>query len=316
VEYQRQKAKELTKFFQEQKYAEVVEKSQVFGWNHVILSLNQLRRTQRYPRRVHFRTPLEGADADVDRTSGEASSNPKDTMDLSLKIDPAPVSPADTSTVLGHPDGTTVVYERDGQRAWLHAPTTATEPLPLLIVLHGAGKNRMWNLKESVDAWAARAEAHGAIILYPEARDHTWDYIKSKRTARRDFDFLQDALSQTLRCCRVDRRRIALLGISDGGSMALTLATHNPRVFQAAMSVSAGFCAAPPGAIRGQSPRLLLLHGSHDSMFPLSRIGLPLRDKLLKLGYSVEHHVGQNEGHVPQGWQEVFLPTWLAMGTK
>ena len=55
-----------------------------FGWNHVILSLNQLRRTQRYPRRVHFRTPLEGADADVDRTSGEASSNPVPSDSASL----------------------------------------------------------------------------------------------------------------------------------------------------------------------------------------------------------------------------------------
>ena len=50
-----------------------------------------------------------------------------------------------------------------------------------------------------------------------------------------------------------------------------------------------------------------MLHGSHDSMFQLSRIGLPLRE----LGYDVEHRVGEGHGHVPPGWQEEFLPAWL-----
>merc|ERR1719152_958018 len=188
-------------------------------------------------------------------------------MDLRLQVEP-PSSASPAHLLRSDPDGSSaLVFERDGQRAWLHAPMTpATAPLPLLIVLHGAGKDRMWNLKESVDAWAARAEAHGMLVLYPEARDHTWDYIKSKRTARSDFDFLQDALGQALRTFRVDPRRIALLGISDGGSMALTLATHNPQLFQAAMSVSAGFCAARPGppqraaaALAPRIPRLDVL---------------------------------------------------------
>ena len=55
-------------------------------------------------------------------------------------------------------------------------------------------------------------------------------------------------------------------------------------------------------------------------MFPLKRVGLPLRDKLVALGYEVEHRVGKGDGgifgpagHVPPGWQEEFLPAWLAM---
>ena len=61
-------------------------------------------------------------------------------------------------------------------------------------------------------------------------------------------------------------------------------------------------------------------HGAADTMFPLERVGLPLRDQLLGLGYDVEHHVGRGEGgmfgpagHVPPGWHEEFLPAWLAM---
>jgi hypothetical protein len=57
-----------------------------------------------------------------------------------------------------------------------------------------------------------------------------------------------------------------------------------------------------------------MLHGSNDAMFPLARVGIPLRDKLRGLGYEVEHRVGQGQGHVPQGWHEEFLPAWLALG--
>ena len=227
-----------------------------------------------------------------------------------------PTAPA--RLTLAHESGSSALrLERGNHRAWLHVPSSArdqdtAEPLPLLVVLHGAGKNRFWDLKESVDSWAARAEAHGMAVLFPEALQHTWDFIHSKRTQRRDFDFLEECLSELRRRFSIDERRIALLGISDGGSVALTLATHNPKLFQAALSVSAGFCSSPPSATKS-GPKLFMLHGSHDSMFQLSRIGLPLRDKMKQLGYDVEHRVGEGHGHVPPGWQEEFLPAWLAM---
>lgn len=220
------------------------------------------------------------------------------------------------------------VIERDGQRAWLHVPEKSSGPLPLLVLLHGAGKDSMWSFKEgtmSVDDWAARASRHGIAVLYPSARGSTWDYISSGRKSRGDVDFISFAINTARRACAIDDRRIALLGISDGGSMALSLASHNPDVFQAAMSISAGFCAAPPRVTSSaprRPPKMFIKHGAADAMFPLERVGLPLRDQLVGLGYDVEHRVGRGEGgmfgpagHVPPGWHEEFLPAWLAMPT-
>jgi hypothetical protein len=87
------------------------------------------------------------------------------------------------------------------------------------------------------------------------------------------------------------------------------------------MSISAGFCAAPPRVTgSARPPKLFLKHGAADSMFPLDRVGLPLREQLVGLGYDVEHRVGRGEGgmfgpagHVPPGWHEEFLTAWLAM---
>ena len=50
-------------------------------------------------------------------------------------------------------DSSPLVIAGKGQSAWLHMPDgAATGPLPLLVVLHGAGKNRMWDLREVRDS--------------------------------------------------------------------------------------------------------------------------------------------------------------------
>lgn len=250
----------------------------------------------------------------VPHTPINTMSNPA----LTIKLEPVASGVARPSA------GTTpLVIEKDGQSAWLHIPqNTSAGPLPLLVVLHGAGKGTYWTLEEghmSVSDWAGRANKHGCAVLYPAARGSTWDYISSGRKEHKDFEFVTHAINTARRTVPIDDRRIALLGISDGGSMALSLVSHNPKVFQAAMSISAGFCSDPPCAAPG-APKMFIKHGAADSMFPLKRVGLPLRDKLVALGYEVEHRVGKGDGgifgpagHVPPGWQEEFLPAWLAM---
>ena len=110
----------------------------------------------------------------------------------------------------------------------------------------------------------------------------------------------------------IDESRIGICGISDGGSMALSLATQNPEVFQAAMSTSAGFCVPPPPAT-ASAPSLFLQHGERDRMFPLEQVGMRNRDLLRDAGYTVAFKVAYGQGHVPEAWGETWLPAWLAL---
>ena len=231
---------------------------------------------------------------------------------LQLKLDQS----AAEGTFRQDARGSALVMERSRQTAWLHLPSDTSGPLPLIVVLHGAGKDKFWSLKDAVDGWAERARTHKLLVLYPEAKGSTWDFISSRQTKRGDVDFIECCIDAVRRAYSVDR--LAIIGLSDGGSMALCLALHNPGVFQAAISVSAGFCVSPPAGLHDAASlkrtKLFMKHGSDDKMFPLERVGLPLRNNLKRAGYDVEHRVGDGQGHVPQGWQEEFLPAWLAMG--
>ena len=246
------------------------------------------------------------------RTIGRPFHHPMASPLLRMNLDPLKLVGTQDSCPIG--GGTFIIAEIGGQQAWVHAPEKATNStaLPLLIVLHGAGKNTMWNLKQAVEAWAPIARAHNMLVLYPEAQGSTWDFISSRRTKRGNVDFVQLAINRVRQSFSVDDRRIAVIGISDGGSMALSLATHNQSLFQAAISISAGFCFDPPRCL-ANGPKLFMKHGGADRMFAVERVAVPLRDQMVHAGFTVEHRIGANEGHVPKGWQEEFVPLWLGM---
>eukprot|EP00931_Biecheleriopsis_adriatica_P065111 TRINITY_DN39744_c0_g1_i1.p1 TRINITY_DN39744_c0_g1~~TRINITY_DN39744_c0_g1_i1.p1 ORF type:complete len:272 (+),score=33.70 TRINITY_DN39744_c0_g1_i1:43-816(+) len=254
------------------------------------------------------------------KSESRSASKAPELLRMQLEV---PTADADTSALRPDPTTKSLIFEQRGQTAHILAPSEVNEALPLLVVLHGAGKGKMWSpLPESgspawaedlqVLTWVQVAQVHRVVVVYPLARGSTWDYIKSGSSD--DILFIQAAMNAVRQAFPVDDGRIAAIGISDGGSMSLSLAVHNPDIFQAAISCSAGFCASlprMPASKRG--PKLFVKHGSEDTMFPLSRVGFRVRDSLVQAGYDVDFQVGQGEGHVPKGFHLEFIPKWLAL---
>jgi phospholipase/carboxylesterase len=148
---------------------------------------------------------------------------------------------------------------RDGV---VYVPTSykPAEPLPLLVLLHGAGGDA----DDWFGSYAARAEAARFVLLAPDSRGPTWDAIRGRFGA--DVSFINQALEHVASEVSIDRARMALVGFSDGASYALTLGLANGDLFARVVAFSPGFYETTTN--RG-APKFFVSHGTHDTILDI-----------------------------------------------
>ncbi|MBD0272195.1 MAG: phospholipase [Acetobacteraceae bacterium] len=184
----------------------------------------------------------------------------------------APVGPA-------HPAGPHPIGLGSRRDGLLRVPSgEGTGPLPLIVMLHGAGGHAAGTLRLIEDA------APGALILAPESRGPTWDVILGAYGP--DVSFLDTALREMFGRHRVDPRRVALAGFSDGASYALSLALGNGDLFTHVLAFSPGF-AAPPDPVG--RPRIFVSHGVSDEVLPIGPCSRRLVPRFRAAGYEVRY---------------------------
>ena len=189
---------------------------------------------------------------------------------------------------------------RDGV---LHLPSTIpASPLPLLLLLHGAGghgENMLNRLGEIPD----RA---GVAVLSVDSRGQTWDAIR--RGFGPDVAFIDRALSHVFSRVAIDPTRLGIGGFSDGASYGLSLGLANGDLFRKIVAFSPGFMTgeAPAG-----KPRIFISHGTKDDILPIgqcSRVIVPL---LKSRGYDVTYREFDGGHAVPAAIATEGL-AWLA----
>lgn len=89
----------------------------------------------------------------------------------------------------------------------------------------------------------------------------------------------------------IDPRRIALVGFSQGGAIALHTALRHPERLACAIGLSTYLVLADTLAAEASSANrdlpILMVHGSHDPMVTHDR-AVASRDRLVELGWSVD----------------------------
>ena len=85
-----------------------------------------------------------------------------------------------------------------------------------------------------------------------------------------DQEFIGTALRWTFANCAIDRSRVALAGVSDGASYALSLGIGNGDTFSHLIAFSPAFVL--PAQARGK-PRIFISHGTKDPVMPIETTG-------------------------------------------
>ncbi len=128
------------------------------------------------------------------------------------------------------------------------------------------------------------ADDTGVILLVPDSRGETWDVLVGGYGP--DVAFIDDALTSAFARCRVDAEAVAIGGVSDGASYALSVGVANGDLFSSVVAFSPGFIA--PADVIGQ-PRVFVSHGIHDRILPIDACGRPIVNGLQTAGYDVEY---------------------------
>jgi phospholipase/carboxylesterase len=156
-----------------------------------------------------------------------------------------------------------------------YIPASAGPLPPLLVLLHGAGRERLLMTQH----FEAQADKRGIVLLAPTSRGVTWDSVldaeeplsvdsplanrQSHRfTETRDARRVEAAIAALGKIVPVDRARTVLAGFSDGATFALAMGMARAHPFAAVIAWSPGIAIATAEPQRGR--KVYVSHGRAD----------------------------------------------------
>jgi predicted esterase len=160
------------------------------------------------------------------------------------------------------------------------AGCSPAQPLPLVLLLHGAGGR-----PEHTAAWLDDAQ-DDAVVIAPKSHEATWDALG--RGYGDDVALIDRLLAWTLQRVAIDTDRIVIGGFSDGASYALSLGLLNPQLFTHVLAFSPGcVLRLPQEAV--ERPRVFVSHGRADHILPLPKCSGHIVPALRAAGYEVRY---------------------------
>jgi len=231
----------------------------------------------------------------------------------SFFVDPALREDAGLLARLAEPAGenTGIVHDhneagsRGGFSLYIPEYYTPDRAWPLVMALHGGsgnGRGFLWN-------WLRDARSHGAILVAPTATGGTWALMgEDTDTANlaRILDLVQGRWN-------IDRSKLLLTGMSDGGTFCYVTGLESASPFTHLAPVAATF--HPLMAEMADRERLrglpvYVVHGRLDWMFPV-QVARQTRESLLAAGADVVYRELDDLSHCYPREMNAAILGWL-----
>lgn len=173
----------------------------------------------------------------------------------------------DWQTLTTPQQGTTLLA-----RSWIvYVPASydASNPAPLVLNLHGRLSNAA--SQAYMSDFNSIAEREGIIVLYPNGIDTEWNYLRGifdvNVDNHSDEAFIRNLINDLHHDLNIDRNRMYVTGLSNGGFMTQRLACTMQDEFTAFASVAATAPYAIDQLCEDANPvPLMYIHGTADSI--------------------------------------------------
>ena len=162
---------------------------------------------------------------------------------------------------------------------------------PLIVCLHGAygrGDHHVWS-------WLRPAKSRSYLVLSPKSLDVTWSILQPDL----DTGSVTGMLEEVCAAYSVDRSRVYLTGLSDGGTFTYLLGLSRPDLFAGIAPVAGDLHGMMDGMLRrkqGIELPIYIVHGAHDHIFPVATIRSG-HELLQRLGYNSQYEELPDWGH-------------------
>jgi phospholipase/carboxylesterase len=197
-------------------------------------------------------------------------------------------------------------------------------PFPAVLLIHGWGASA-----HDLIGLAPMLHDGQAIVLCPQgevrvplgggAWGYGWFPLRAgqpvdREAFRQAADSLRELLAQAEERYPIDRRRVAVAGFSQGGTMAFDLALRDPELVAGLAALSTWLppelaADLPPSEARSNFP-VLVIHGTEDPLVSIER-ARETRELLRSLGvaltyreFEMAHEIRPEALRVVQRWLE------------
>ncbi len=152
-------------------------------------------------------------------------------------------------------------------RLYLPPSRPAGQPIPLLLVFHGAGGDGAGMATHT--GLTRPATGRGYAVVYPDGLSRRWNDGRGTGAGPDDVEFIRLLLDSLSRELPVDRERIYATGISNGAGFAYRLACDLPGTFAAIAPVAGAPAAALEARCAVTRPvSVISFQGTRDRLMP------------------------------------------------
>ena len=182
-------------------------------------------------------------------------------------------------------------------------------PMPLVVALHGGsghGRDFLWS-------WVADGRSRGVLIAAPTARDRTWSIMGTDDIDAPAFLAMFAYVAERY---PVDRERVLLTGMSDGGTYALLCGLRDDMPFThlaPACGVLHPFLFVNGGLQRAAGRPIYMINGALDWMFPV-QAARQARDVLTDVGAKLVYREIEDLSHTYPRDENPKILDWLTAG--